>query len=249
MCDLKIGCLCPTYRRPMEILNTAVACFSMQRRPVDHEIQAELIILDDAGRLKQQTLQISEWQTIRVLATKERYPSLPEKYNAMVEQSDCSHFLVWEDDDLSLRHRIWGFAGHIFSPRHMLFYRPMEVFSTYEKLHREPGWFHGSIGFSRAIWGHVGGWPKTDRPNFDQEFIGRLHEMTRIEGRVDSLIMDYVFRWGPWIHGESLPGGLDWYRNAPTYLLDDGLRHGEILLETFDCDAQRILYELPGVHE
>jgi hypothetical protein len=43
-----VSCLCPTYRRPQMMANT-IPCFITQDDPADRR---ELIILDDAGELK-----------------------------------------------------------------------------------------------------------------------------------------------------------------------------------------------------
>ena len=69
-----VSCLCPTYRRPQMMANT-IPCFITQDYPADRR---ELIILDDAGELKNE---ISDgWQIISI---PRRFRSLPEKFNAL----------------------------------------------------------------------------------------------------------------------------------------------------------------------
>ena len=46
-----VSCLCPTYRRP-KLLENSIACFLAQDYPADRR---ELIVLDDAGELENQT--------------------------------------------------------------------------------------------------------------------------------------------------------------------------------------------------
>ena len=72
-----VSCLCPTYRRP-KLLKNSIACFEAQDYPADRR---ELIILDDAGELQNQTG--AGWQIISI---QRRFRSLPEKFNAPYQQ-------------------------------------------------------------------------------------------------------------------------------------------------------------------
>ena len=55
-----VSCLCPTYRRPQMMANT-IPCFITQDYPADRR---ELIILDDAGDLQNETSE--GWQIISI---------------------------------------------------------------------------------------------------------------------------------------------------------------------------------------
>ncbi|MFM7163844.1 MAG: glycosyltransferase [Planctomycetaceae bacterium] len=55
-----VSCLCPTYRRP-KLLENSIACFLAQDYPADRR---ELIVLDDAGELQNQTG--DGWQIISI---------------------------------------------------------------------------------------------------------------------------------------------------------------------------------------
>ncbi|MCA9058462.1 MAG: glycosyltransferase, partial [Planctomycetaceae bacterium] len=92
-----VSCLCPTYRRP-QLLRESIACFEAQDYPVDRR---ELIILDDAGELENQTG--NGWQIISI---PRRFRSLPEKFNAVAALASGEILVVWEDDDIYLSHHI-----------------------------------------------------------------------------------------------------------------------------------------------
>lgn len=72
---MNILCLCPTYGRP-RLLANALACFLAQ----DYQAhKRKLLILDDAGQFRPQ--RGDGWE---LLSTRERFASLPDKYNAML---------------------------------------------------------------------------------------------------------------------------------------------------------------------
>ena len=85
-----ITALCPTYRRP-KLLANAIAQFQAQDHP-----DKEMIILDDAQQILEQSGE--NW---RLYSAAARYPSLPEKYAAMIALADprTEAFVIWEDDD------------------------------------------------------------------------------------------------------------------------------------------------------
>ena len=70
-----VSCLCPTYRRP-KLLENSIACFLAQDYPADRR---ELIVLDDAGELQNQTG--DGWQ---VSSIQRRFRSLPEKFDDLI---------------------------------------------------------------------------------------------------------------------------------------------------------------------
>lgn len=72
---MNILCLCPTYGRP-KLLANALACFLCQDYPAH---KRKLLILDDAGQFAPQRGE--GWE---LLSTRERFASLPDKYNAML---------------------------------------------------------------------------------------------------------------------------------------------------------------------
>lgn len=97
---MRILCLCPTYNHARLLCN-AIACFAAQTHP-----DRFLLILDDAGQIAEQSG--DRW---RIVTVPTRYPSLPAKYNALLEIAQCGPpgpggsagwdaVAVWDDDDV-----------------------------------------------------------------------------------------------------------------------------------------------------
>ena len=80
------------------MMANTIPCFITQDYPADRR---ELIILDDAGELKNETGE--GWQNISI---PRRFRSLTEKFNALAGLAQGEILVVWEDDDLYLQHRI-----------------------------------------------------------------------------------------------------------------------------------------------
>lgn len=204
------SCLCPTYRRT-QLLQESIACFEAQDYPADCR---ELIILDDAGELENQTG--DGWQIISI---PRRFRSLPEKFNALAGLSRGDILVVWEDDDIYLPHHI---SSHVAAMDGLLWSKPSKVLSDYTGEIQEEdatGRFHASLAFTRQALEQVGGWPLTLRGDFDQQLIARFNA---IGPAGDSCLLaapSYIFRWGSTgaYHGQALmqgPGDVNWYGRA-----------------------------------
>jgi len=203
-----VSCLCPTYRRP-KLLENSIACFLAQDYPANRR---ELIVLDDAGELQNQTC--GGWQIISI---PRRFRSLPEKFNALAGLSHGEILVVWEDDDIYLPHHIsshvTAMAGHLWS-------KPSKVLSDYTGEIREEdatGRFHASIAMRREAFAQCGGWPLTLRGDFDQQLIARLNGLGYAADPCAVASPSYVFRWGSTgaYHGQALmrgPEDEEWYQ-------------------------------------
>jgi glycosyltransferase involved in cell wall biosynthesis len=205
-----VSCLCPTYRRPQMMANT-IPCFITQDYPADRR---ELIILDDAGELKNETSE--GWQIISI---SRRFRSLPEKFNALAGLAQGDILVVWEDDDIYLQHHI---STHVRAMEGRLWSKPSSVLSTYTGKHEvedATGRFHASLAFRREAFERIGGWPLTKRGDFDQQLIARL---TAIEAPGDPCQLDspsYIFRWSQTnaYHGQAFMRGPEdegWYERV-----------------------------------
>ncbi len=206
-----VSCLCPTFFRP-RLLANAIACFLGQDYPADRR---ELIILDDAGQLQNQTGE--GWQLVSI---HRRFLSLPEKFNAIAGLAQGKILVVWEDDDIYLPHHI---SSHVSAIGGHLWSKPSKVLSLYTgELQEEDasGRFHASISMTRKAFEQVGGWPLTLQGDFDQQLMARLSSVgTAADPCLDSEPA-YVFRWGSTgaYHGQALmKSGLDqeWYSRVP----------------------------------
>jgi len=202
-----VSCLFPTYRRP-QLLENSIACFLAQDYPEDRR---ELIILDDAGELQNQTS--DGWQIISI---PRRFRSLPEKFNALAGLARGEILVVWEDDDIYLPHHI---SSHVAAMEGHLWSKPSKVLSDYTGQIEEEdatGRFHASLAFTRQAFEKVGGWPLTMRGDFDQQLIARLNELGLPGNPCTVASPSYVFRWGSTgaYHGQALMRGPEdegWY--------------------------------------
>ncbi|MBL8808538.1 MAG: glycosyltransferase family 2 protein [Planctomycetaceae bacterium] len=205
-----VSCLCPTYRRP-KLLENSIACFLAQDYPADRR---ELIVLDDAGELLNQTGE--GWQIISI---PRRFRSLPEKFNALAGLARGEILIVWEDDDIYLPHHI---SSHVAAMNGHLWSKPSKVLSDYTGQIEEEdatGRFHASLAFTRLAFEVAGGWPLTMRGDFDQQLIARFTGLGPAGDPCALASSSYVFRWGSTgaYHGQALMKGPDdenWYIRA-----------------------------------
>ncbi len=93
---MKVSCLCPTFAR-VHLLEEAVQCFLDQDYP-----DRELIILND---FHAQTI-VFDHPLVKVINTKERYPTLGDKRNATAELASGDALVTWDDDDIFLPNRL-----------------------------------------------------------------------------------------------------------------------------------------------
>lgn len=206
-----VSCLCPTFRRP-RLLANSLACFLAQDYPASRR---ELIILDDGGDFDSHTG--DRWQ---IVSAAERYPSLPDKFNALAELARGDILIVWEDDDIYLP---WHVTAHAAALAAGGFSKPSRILANFEGpfVEIDPGGsYHGSIAFSRAAYDAAGGWPATRWANFDIQF---MHALAAASPPVDPCAdhpPSYAFRWGSTgaYHGQGLMSSADnetWYDHIP----------------------------------
>jgi hypothetical protein len=231
-----VSCLCPTYRRP-KLLENSIACFMAQDYPADRR---ELIILDDAGELQNQTG--DGWQIISIAR---RFRSLPEKFNALAGLAQGETLVVWEDDDIYLPHHI---SSHVAAMDRYVWSKPSKVLSDYTGQIQEEdatGRFHASLAFTRHAFEEVGGWPLTLRGDFDQQLIARFNAAGMASDPCQLAGPSYVFRWSSTgaYHGQALMRGPDdetWYGQSE---LANAGEHDGIVMPHMDMGT-RAAYEL-----
>jgi hypothetical protein len=102
------------------MMANTIPCFITQDYAADRR---ELIILDDAGELKNETS--DGWQIITI---SRRFRSLPEKFNALAGLAQGDILVVWEDDDIYLQHHI---STHVRAMEGRLWSKPSNVLSPY----------------------------------------------------------------------------------------------------------------------
>ena len=226
-----------------------IACFEAQ----DHQ-NAKLLVLDDLGQIEPQSG--NRWE---VVSTAARFPSLPAKYNAMLEYyvergEDYGAVAVWDDDDIYLPWHLSAIAAALADGAPSA--KPSVVWSGY----RPPGaqgdgpWrenatgrFHGSLAISRHRLESLGGWIQTRRADFDQQQIAACLPAVDTLKCSPNGIPSYVFRWAstgaPHCQGlMSSPDNEDWYER---YQPADRKRV-EVLKSVIDHDTQQIFGRMLG---
>lgn len=187
MTERKITCLAPTYGRKPVLIKNTIACFLTQ----EHQ-EKDLYILDDLGNLGNYSI---PELGIYVISQKERFESLPAKYNHLVDLAESDHFAIWDDDDLYLPNHLSVIAEGFEAGYQAV--HPERVRSTYNMpigktcIEASRKMFHGSLAFSREAFERIGGYPKTSAPDFDQTVIRKLYKQKMYVHPEIS----YVFRW------------------------------------------------------
>jgi hypothetical protein len=231
-----VSCLCPTFRRP-GLLANAFACFLAQDYPANRR---ELIILDDGGGFDSHSG--DNW---RLVSAPERYPSLPDKFNALVELAEGDILVVWEDDDIYLP---WHVSAHEAALVKGGFSKPSRILTNFEGpfVETDPGGsYHGSIGFTRTAFDEAGGWPRTRWANFDMQFMDALRNATSVVDPCRRCPPSYAFRWGSTgaYHGQGLMTSADnetWYELIAT-LAPQALTPGARLEPRFDSETAALI--------
>lgn len=190
-----ISCLCPTFGRggtPHQyLLEEAIESFLHQS-----DEHAELVVLNDHPG---QQLVFAH-PRVHIVNLSRRFRTLGEKYNALVGLAQGDILAPWEDDDISLPHRLelsrdlLGEADY-FNPKRYWFLDP-------NGLHDEHGMGvgHNLSLFRRRVVMLVGGYPMSSG---DQDAImdSRLHNHAGlvVAGCERDLPVEkwyYIYRWG-----------------------------------------------------
>lgn len=196
----KVSCLMPTYRRYPEngyLVEEAVESFLRQTFT-----DAELIICNDEPA---HTLKFKH-PRVRVINETQRYASLGDKLNAMVGMAKGDILCRWDDDDISLPHRLeYSLArlvgGDSWEPSHMWY---------------DDGFLHfmGVSGnastmsiWTRNLFNEIGGYSSWLTPDEDQDFTTRIGGSRRV-GTVRPENAFYIYRWAT--NSIHFSGGKNW---------------------------------------
>ena len=234
-----VSWVCPTFHRP-KLLRNLLACYLAQDYPKD---KTELVILDDGYDFAQQSG--DGWV---LNSQKDRYPSLPDKYNALLGLCDMGTelFVVAEDDDIYLPHHT---SSYVEAWRRngdpIAFIKPSKILSAYTGEVKEQGGagrFHASIGLSRSLVELTGGWVKTKAADFDQQLMRLcINSVKTIIDPCESSTPSYCFRYGSTqaYHGQHFMRGSDdeeWYDRVPRVV-----GNGDLLLTPeFDHETRMV---------
>jgi glycosyltransferase involved in cell wall biosynthesis len=187
-----VSCIMPTYGRPparLHLLQESVYWWTQQRYK-----NKELVILNDAGL---QTL-VCNVPGVRVINQKDKHKTLGGKYDALCELAKGEIILPWEDDDISLPHRIEQAVlklatADYFNPQHTWY----EASGNLHHDHTH-GVCHNASAYRKTLWEKIGGYgPSTG--NQDAVFDGKTHILDWIR-RASPLACkrdwSYIYRWG-----------------------------------------------------
>jgi hypothetical protein len=173
------------------LLEEAVEAFLRQT-----DVHSELLVLNDHPAQEV----VFDHPRVRVVNAPRRFRTLGEKYNALVSLAAGDLLAPWEDDDISLPHRLELSRARLgkrdyFNPR-------CYWFLDNGGLHRDhaPGVGHNLSLFRRRAWEAVGGYPAVTGSQ-DAEMDRRLAGHARARGRLAGGRLPvpewyYIYRWG-----------------------------------------------------
>ncbi len=162
---LSVSCICPTFGRPWN-LEEAIESFHRQ----DYEGSKELVVLNDYG---DHTLRY-EHENVRLLNQPGR-KTIGEKRNMMIESARGDIIVVWDDDDISLPHRISQAVS--FISEGFVFFRP--DYTWYSADNNQPRLVKRRISwpqcaYTKDVWRKAGGYPHVSKGE-DVEFARRVN--------------------------------------------------------------------------
>jgi glycosyltransferase involved in cell wall biosynthesis len=190
-----ITCLCPTFRRGgtpwQHLLEESIESFLRQT-----DAHSELLVLNDHPA---QELAFDH-PRVRVVNQPNRFRTLGEKYDAMVSLAFGSLLAPWEDDDISLPHRLELSRERLgdrdyFNPRRYWFLDRAGLHWDHAM-----GVGHNLSMYRKRAWQTVGGYPSITGSQ-DAAMDQLLTSDPRVCCRVDQDQLPvpewyYVYRWG-----------------------------------------------------
>ena len=184
-----ISCVCLTFGRPQRILEEAVYSFLQQ----DYPGEKELLILNDFA---QQTI-VFDHPEVTVVNVATRFLSVGEKRNRAVALSRHDLLAVWDDDDISLPHRLSFSVSHYDERRR--YFKSTQSFSWNKGKVSGPrtNRYHAASMWHRSLFDEVGGYPAIGSGEDDgieakfKKIIGPEMSFDNIEPRD----IYYLYRW------------------------------------------------------
>ena len=184
-----VSCVCATYARPA-LLEEAIQSFLLQ----EYAGPKELLVLND---YPEQVLELDHPE-VRVVNVGRRFHSLGEKMKAAVAL--CAHdvLVVWNDDDVSLPHRLSLSMEH-FDPAEGFFKATRAFFWNDGMISGlERNVFHGASCWSRELFARVRGYPHAS------EGVDQALEALFLRERIAAVYATelspretyYLYRWG-----------------------------------------------------
>lgn len=198
----KVSCLMPTYNRAWKdpgMIGEAIWWFLQQ----DYPGPRELVVLVDApgARLEVQPVPGVGDHLIRVLSYTQRFPDLASKFDELVMQAEGDILLPWEDDDVSLPHRITQAVGQLelhgvdyWNPKGAYFQPGNDKLS----FCRRDSVHHNASAYTREGWEKTGGYRLgVGMGNKQDAYMDQaMRRFCRVwDGYLPPDDMSYVYRW------------------------------------------------------
>ena len=191
-----VSCLMPTYGRFPQfghLVDEAVESFLRQDYP-----HKQLILMNDCPSQHVTLPEELEAEPIFIINAQQRSKTLGDKYNLMVIMATGDLLMPWEDDDISLPHRISKSVECIGDAD---YYNPQQSwFLDGRGLHLDHshGVCHNASIFSRQAWTKVGGYPSVSGPQ-DAQMDGKLKRAGDVSDAPTLTSPEdwwYIYRWG-----------------------------------------------------
>ncbi len=208
----------PTFGRRESLIENSVQLFLDQTNK-----QSKMIVLDDTPFIAPTDRIDTEFDRVLIVQQKRRIVNLPSKYNVAILYA-IKHWgdifdtvAIWDDDDIYLPDHLQQIAdthaGGCDSSA------TSHVYSTYaddEAIIQEQaaGRFHANYAMQMEWLTEIGGYPNTDRVDFDQTMIRKCVSEGRFEFREK---ITFVMRWGgsQSHHCSGIANDQDWYKKTP----------------------------------
>lgn len=189
-----ISCIMPTYNRfpyQRHLVDESVHSFLIQ----DVDEDTELVIINDCPCQK---LELED-PRVRIFNVDHRFDNLCAKIKYAIEVSRGDKLCRWDDDDISLPHRLrysvkklgdnleWRSDNYFWTDRHRS-----------GELVRRPGNTHTMSIWRRDLLEKIGGYPDNMSTGEDQRFNQLLarHGVNETGEDIPAAEIFYIYRWG-----------------------------------------------------
>lgn len=249
---MKVGCVCPTYKRPRTTMMSA--WWFLQQT---YEGEAILYILDDgASFLNPHVYIISNNKQIILESREERFPTLAEKSNyifkKLYEEFNPDVYVLWDSDDLHLPWRLESIVNGLQQDKTATFIYPTQVFSCNANmrqfyLHNTFGRFHATAAFTRKAYRNGCEYTVTKNLAFDITLLDKLLT-SEVRGypvaNKYKNLPEYVYYYPC----HELPNcsfyGQNWYEITAT--LGSSVQPQEFKIQTYDKYMEVLESIMPG---
>ena len=224
---MRILCLMPVYNHRHETTENALQCFLDQTHTNKY-----MLIGDDRPAAAQMPEQF--FQNGEVVRFSYRFPTLTEKYNAMLayaheENIAYDAVAIWDDDDIFLPMHLTAAAYELSRNPEFAWYHPQRTFISMSgdlSITDTANRFWSCCVVRRSLLEQIGGFPVSAWAGFDQECLRAFGAVTK--PCFTEKVINYVYRWGDaeenHTSGYMTDGyaGTAWYGKTP-YSIGQGL--------------------------